>query len=142
MPKPVGWRKQPARHALAAKGVKTNANVQRTRAFKGAVGNGPSDEEAQAWAWEHYGENWNGLGSKEMDEFYAWWESAHSEGGSGGKVRYCGYEVGRGPTMITPEQMERLWHFIHANYTQTELIMMRDKQLHEIAEDSEEEWRY
>jgi hypothetical protein len=142
MTRPAGWRKEPARHALAAKGVKTKAHVQKTPMPISLEDNGPTDEEANQWAWDHYQQHWNGLGSKEMDEFYEWWESAHSKGGSGGMVRYCGYVVGRGVDQITPEQMERLFHFIHANYTQTELIMMRDKQLHEIAEDSEEEWRY
>lgn len=136
--KPAGWRREPARHALAAHGVKTKPNV-RGHVFKGNESNGPSDEEANQWAWDHYQLHWNALGSKEMDEFYAEWEKAHSEPEDDrGKIKYCGYEVG---VEITSEEIERLWHFIHANYTHTDLIQMNDKQLHEIAEDNQNEWR-
>ncbi len=154
--KPVGWKKEPARHALAAKGIKTGTSEREARDARywdlksklnamnerEAMANGPTDEEANAWAWEHYKEHWNGLGSQQMDEFYAEWERDHAkpEPASGG-VRYCGYVIGRGEGQITPEEVERLFHFIHANYTPTDLIQMGDKQLHEIAEDNEDEWR-
>jgi hypothetical protein len=55
-----------------------------------------------------------------------------------GQTKYCGYVIGKD---ITCEQVERLYHFIHANYTAIELITMNDKQLQEIAEDNEEEWK-
>lgn len=142
MKRPIGWRKEPARHALAARGVKTKPAHSAAMNVT-MMTNGPTDEEAQAWAWEHYKENWNGLGSKQMDEFYAEWERNHSEPNpASGGVRYCGYVIGRGEGQITPENVERLYHFLHANYTAPELIQMGDKQLHEIAEDNEEEWRY
>lgn len=55
-----------------------------------------------------------------------------------GKTKYCGYVIGE---QITCEQVERLYHFIHANYTAIEFIQMTDKQLQEIAEENKEEWQ-
>lgn len=55
-----------------------------------------------------------------------------------GQTKYCGYVIGQ---EITCEQVERLFHFLHANYTAVELISMRDEQLHDVAEDNKEEWQ-
>lgn len=49
-------------------------------------------------------------------------------------MRYCGFE-------LTCEEVERLFHFLHANYSQEELIMMDDETLHRRAEESQEEWQ-
>lgn len=53
-------------------------------------------------------------------------------------MRYCGYEIGR---QITCEDVERLFNLLHANYTQEELIMLRDDDLHAFAKETERDWR-
>ncbi len=54
-----------------------------------------------------------------------------------GTVKYCGYVIGRD---ISPEQVERLFHFLHANYSQFDLVAMRQEQLNQIARDNKSEW--
>ena len=52
-------------------------------------------------------------------------------------VKYCGLELGK---QITAEQVERLFNFLHANYTKQDLIMLRQEELNAIAQNSKEEW--
>ena len=54
-----------------------------------------------------------------------------------GKVKYCGYVVGK---EISCEQVERLYHYLHANYHPVNFIQLTDADLHRIAEDNREEW--
>ena len=53
-------------------------------------------------------------------------------------AKYCGYEIGKD---ITIEQLERLFHFIHANFTKKDLIMLSQEQLNHIARVNEREWK-
>ena len=55
-------------------------------------------------------------------------------------TKYCGYEIGRGKGKITPEQVERLFKFLHANFSHMELIMLSQEDLNEIARESKREW--
>ena len=55
-----------------------------------------------------------------------------------GRVKYCRYIIGE---EITCEQVERLYHFLHANYDAIEFIQLRDDELHRIAEENKEEWQ-
>ena len=41
--------------------------------------NGPTDKEANDWAWKKYQSHWNGLGSKEQDEFYNEWDAKQKQ---------------------------------------------------------------
>ena len=54
-------------------------------------------------------------------------------------TKYCGFEIGKD---ITPEQVEKLFNFLHANFTPEQFIQLTDEDLREIAEDNEKEWRY
>ena len=52
-------------------------------------------------------------------------------------TKYCGYEIGKS---ITCEQVERLFNFLHANYTKLDFIQLTQKQLNEIAKENKSEW--
>lgn len=52
-------------------------------------------------------------------------------------TKYCGYEIGE---EISCEQVERLFHFLHANYSNEDFIKLSQKQLNEIARENKKEW--
>lgn len=56
-------------------------------------------------------------------------------------VKYCGYEVGRGKGKITPEEVGRLFNFLHANYSKQELVALTQRQLNKIARENRSEWK-
>lgn len=55
-------------------------------------------------------------------------------------VHYCGYKVGRSKGEITPEQVERLFQFLHANYTKADLVALSQQDLNRIARENRSEW--
>lgn len=52
-------------------------------------------------------------------------------------TKYCGLEIGKD---ITTEQVEKLFDFIHANYSRTELIELTQEELNSIALENKSEW--
>jgi hypothetical protein len=54
-------------------------------------------------------------------------------------VKYCGYDIGKD---ITCEDVERLFHFLHANFTACDFIQLTQEQLNDFAKRNEAEWRF